>query len=434
MTLTLAPRQSPDQESEALIREARRLQRRRWRRLAALIIAVILVGAGLIFAGQGGGTPRSRPSPHLPNLPSQRRVNGPSLGSATSYQLTGPMGVAVDSGGDVYFTDGSRVYEVEHTTGQLLIVAGTGVQGYSGDGEPASRARLTSPTGVAVAPNGDVYFADGNRIRKVSAASGIISTVAGNGHSALTGYVPSGPTGNGGPAIRASLDLSGGLSNTLAIGPGGDLYIADTAYNEVQKVSPTTGIITRVTGSGHHCASDDGICFATVPPCEPVGVAVDRSADVFVATACDSVREVSGTTGAISTTFSARRSPVLAGTGGRPALVGLAVLDNQTLQVAVAASYDRGLLEVNVRSGRVTLVAGTGAETLPEPLQTAGDGGPATKATFGLVAAVALDRQGDTYVADYFNDAIRRIDAHSGVITMVAGEIPTSPAQQGHCC
>ena len=197
-------------------------------------------------------------------------------------------------------------------------------------------------------------------------------------------------------------------------------------------MSPTTGTITRVTGSGHHCASDDGICFATVPPCEPVGVAVDRSSDVFVATACGTVREVSGTTGAISTIFSARQSPALAGTGGKLDPVGLAVLDNQTLQVA--AAYGGRLLEINVRSGRVTLVAGTGAETLPEPHQTAGDGGPATKATFGLVAAVAIDRQGDTYVADFFNDAIRRIDAHSGVITTVAGEIPTSPAQQGHCC
>ena len=108
------------------------------------------------------------------------------------------------------------------------------------------------------------------------------------------------------------------------------------------------------------------------------------------------------------------------------------MLDNQTLQVA--AAYGGRLLEINVRSGRVTLVAGTGAETVPEPHQTAGDGGPATKATFGSVAAVAIDRHGDTYVADFFNDAIRRIDAHSGVITTVAGEIPTSPAQQGHCC
>jgi hypothetical protein len=435
MTLTLTPRKSPDQENEALIREARRLQRRRWRLRAALVIALILVAAGLIIAGKGGGNPRARPLPHLSRLPLQRRVNGPSLGAATSYQLTGPMGVAVDSGGDVYFTDGSRVYEVEQATGQLLVVAGTGAQGYSGDGGPASRARLTWPADIAVAPNGDVYFVDGNRIRKVSAASGIISTVAGNGHPVSTDYVPSGPTGNGGPAIGASLDLSSrGLDNLLAIGPGGDLYIADTGYNEVQKVSPTTGIITRVTGSGHHCASDDGICFATVPPCEPVGIAVNRSSNVFVATACDTVREVSGPTGAISTVFSAHRSQALRGTGSENDPIGLAMLDNHILQVAVEASYGRRLLVINAHSGRVTLVAGTGAETLPEPDQTAGDGGPANLATFGSVAAVAIDRQGDTYVADYFNDAIRRIDAHSGVITTVAGVIPTSPAQQGHCC
>jgi sugar lactone lactonase YvrE len=365
-------------------------------------------------------------------------VHGRSLGAATSYQLTGPIGVAVDSGGDVYFTDGTRVYEVEQATGQVLVIAGTGVQGYSGDGGPGPRARLTSPAGIAVAANGDVYFEDGNRVRKVSAASGIISTVAGNGHQSPTDYVPSGPTGNGGPAIRASLDFSGpgtgpgSLSGEIAVGPGGDLYIADTGYNEVQKVSPTTGIITRVTGSGHHCAPDDGVCYATVPPCEPVGVAVDHSSNVFVATSCGEVRELSGTTGTISTVFSAHQSPVLTGQGSDQHLDGLAVLDNQKLLVTEADG--RRLLEIDLRSEKVTLVAGTGAETIPEPHQTAGDGGPAAKATFGSVAAVAIDRQGNTYVADFFNDAIRRIDARTGLITTVAGQIPTSAVQQGHCC
>jgi hypothetical protein len=341
--------------------------------------------------------------------------------------------VAVDREGDIYLSDGNQVLEVDHASGQLQVVAGTGAQGYSGDGGPASRATLSSPAGIAVAPNGDVYFVDGNRIRKVSAASGIISTVAGNADPLPTDYVPSGPTGNGGPAIRASLDLSSrGLSNDLAIGPGGDLYIADTGYNEVQKVSPTTGIITRVTGSGHLCASDDGLCFATVPSCEPVGVAVDRSSDVFVATACGTVREVSRTTGAISTIFSARQSPALAGSGGELDPVSLAVLYNQTLQVV--AAYGRRLVQINVRSGRVTLDAGTGAETLPEPDQTAGDGGPANQATFGSLAAVAIDRHGDMYVADFFNNAIRMINGRTGIISTVAGQIPTSAVQQGHCC
>jgi hypothetical protein len=111
--------------------------------------------------------------------------------------------------------------------------------------------------------------------------------------------------------------------------------------------------------------------------------------------------------------------------------MGLAVLDNRKLLVTEA--YGRRLLEIDLGDGKVTLVAGTGAQTLPEPQQTAGDGGPASKATFGLALGAAVDRQGDVYVADFFNNAIRMIDARTGVISTIAGHIPTSPAQ-GHCC
>jgi DNA-binding beta-propeller fold protein YncE len=361
-------------------------------------------------------------------------VNGPSLGPATSYQLTGPAGVAVNREGDVYFSDGNRVLEVDHATGQLEVVAGTGAFGYSGDRGPGPRATLSGPAGVAVAPDGDVYFEDGNRIRKVSATSGIISTVAGNGR---TGFRASeSPSGNGGPAVRASLILAtsaagmAGLNDGLAFGPHGYLYIADGGNDEVQKVSLRSGIITRVTGGRAPCAPDDGICTSAVPSCPPVGLAVDGSSDVFVATACGAIREVSPA-GVISTIFSTHQAPALAGKGGAHDPVGLAVLDDKKLLVTEA--YGRRLLEIDVRDGRVALVAGTGAQTLPEPRQTAGDGGPASRATFGLALGVAVDRQGDIYVADFFNNAIRKIDVRTRVISTVAGQIPTSPAQ-GHCC
>jgi hypothetical protein len=337
--------------------------------------------------------------------------------------------VAVNREGDVYFSDGNRVLELDHATQQLEVVAGTGARGYSGDGGPGAQATASYPTAVAVAPNGDVYFEDGNRIRKVSAASGIISTVAGNGRS--------GNSGNGGPAVRASLDLAApgpglvGLNGALAFGPRGDLYITDGGNNEVQKVSLTSGIITKVTGGRAHCAPDNGICLAWVPSCPPVGVAVDSSSDVFVATACGAIREVSGATGMVSTIFSTRRAPALGGPGGDHDPVGLAVLDNEKLLVTEA--YGRRLLQIDLRDGKVTLVAGTGAPTLPEPQQTAGDGGPASKATFGLALGAVVDRQGDVYVADFFNNAIRMIDARTGVISTIAGHIPMSPAE-GHCC
>jgi hypothetical protein len=436
MTLTLSARPSRDQEgADALVREARRLHRRRRRQRAALVTTALLVVAGLVIAVQGDPPrPTHRPPSPQPALPVQARVQGPSLGPATSYQLTGPIGVAANREGDVYFSDGNRVLEVDHATGQLEVVAGTGAFGYSGDGGPGPRARLSSPTGMVVAPNGDVYFEDGNRIRKVSAASGIISTVAGDGRSGVR--ASESPSGNGGPAVRASLLLatsgvSPGLNDGLAFGPHGYLYIADGGNDEIQKVALRSGIITRVTGGRAPCAPDDGICTAAVPSCPPEGLAVDGSSDIFVATACGAIREMSGTTGAISTIFSTDEAPALSGQGGDHDPVGLAVLDNRKLLVTEA--YGRRLLEINLRNGKVDLVAGTGAQTFPEPHQTAGDGGPASQATFGLVLGAAADRHGDLFVADFFNNAIRMIDARTGVISTIAGQIPTSPAQ-GHCC
>ncbi|HWF16628.1 MAG TPA: hypothetical protein VG244_10645 [Acidimicrobiales bacterium] len=357
-------------------------------------------------------------------------MNGPSLGLATSYQLTGPIGVAVDRAGDIYFSDGSRVLEVDRATQQLLVVAGTGAAGFSGDGGPGQQATLSGPSGVAVAPNGDVYFEDGNRIRKVSAAHGVISTVAGDGRT--------GSSGNGGPAVRASLDFgspgrgTGGLSDSIAFGPDGDLYIAETGNNEVQKVSLATGIITTAAGAGIHCRPLDGICQAATHPCAPVGVAVDSASNIFVATACGSIREKVAATGVTSTIFSTKLDPALAGTGGDHDPTGLAVGNDKTLFVTEA--YGRRLLELNLANGRVALVAGTGVETFPQAGQTAGDGGPASQASFGLALGAAVDRQGNVYVADYFNDAIRMIDRRTGVISTVAGQIPMSPQQQGHCC
>jgi hypothetical protein len=436
MTLTLSPRPSrDDQGAEALIREARRLQLRRRRRRMALLVAVLLVAAGVVTSLRGGHPAPPRPSVLPAHPPLQRRVQGPSLGSATAYQLTGPTGVAVDHAGDIYFSDGNRVLEVDHTTGQLEVVAGTGAFGYSGDRGPGPRAKLGAQGSVAVAPNGDVYFEDGNRIRRVSASTGIISTVVGNGRTGFKALES--PSGNGGPAARASLILatggggSDGLNEGLAFGPHGYLYIADSGNDEVQKVSLRSGIITRVTGGRAPCASDDGICMAAVPSCPPVGLAVDGSSDVFMATGCGAIREVSGTTGAISTIFSVNQVPALAGQGGIQDPSALTVLADKKLLVTDA--YGRRLLEIDLHDKKVDLVAGTGEQTLPAPGQTAGDGGPAANATFGLLLGAAVDGRGDVVVADYFNNAVREIDARTGVITTVAGRIPTSP-EEGHCC
>ena len=210
------------------------------------------------------------------------------------------------------------------------------------------------------------------------------------------------------------------------------MYLAETANNEVQKVSAATGVISVAAGPGIHCGPLDGICQAAAHPCAPVGVAVDSSSNLFIATGCGSIREKVAATGVTSTIFSIKEDRALTGTGNEHNPTGLALGNDNTLFVTQADG--RQLLELNRASGRVELVAGTGVETLPEPGQTAGDGGPAVKATIGMALGAAVDRQGDVYVADFFNDAIRMIDQGTGVMSTIAGEIPTSPQQQGHCC
>jgi streptogramin lyase len=415
--------------AEALIKEARRLHRLRWQRRGALAIVAAVVAASIFALTQGGGPPKPHHQVIRPGSPTTRHLVDPSLGPATSYQLTGPVGVALDGSGNVYFTDGNRVLKIDHTTQQLLVVAGTGASGFSGNGGRALRATLTAPSGITVDSHGNVYFVANNRILKVSTTTGIISTIAG------TGRIGSG--GNGGPAIRASLNLESsgtgavGLNDSLAIGPHGNLYIADGGNNEIRKVSLATGVISRVAGDGHFGSSADGTIATKTALCGPVGIAVDGSSNVFFSDACGAVREVSHSSGLVSTIFSSQEDPMLTGSGGDHDPVGLATSGNGKL--FVSEMEGRRLLEINLGTRQVTLLAGTGVQTIPTANGTAGDGGPASNATFGLPLGVAVDRHGDIFVADFFNNAVRMINAQTGMISTVAGRIPMSPAQ-GHCC
>src|SRR5580658_7808750 len=162
-------------------------------------------------------------------------------GAATSAELNGPYGLAIDNAANLYIADpaNNRVRKVALSTGIISTFAGNGTAGYSGDTGPAASAELQVPVGVVVDGKGDLYIADeGNSvIRKVS-ASGTITTVAGNN---TVGY-----SGDNGLATSASLYAPSGVT----VDSSGNLYIADAGNNRIREVAAATGIITTIAGTG----------------------------------------------------------------------------------------------------------------------------------------------------------------------------------------
>lgn len=162
-------------------------------------------------------------------------------GAATSAQLDLPSALAVDASHNLYIADthNHRIRRLNLTTNQINTVVGDGVQGFSGDNGLATAAAIDSPTGLAVDAEQNLYLADthNHRIRKITAATGVITTIAG----ATAGF-----SGDNGAAAAAMLALPHGLS----IDTTGDLYIADTANHRIRRIDAITGVITTVAGNG----------------------------------------------------------------------------------------------------------------------------------------------------------------------------------------
>jgi uncharacterized protein (TIGR03437 family) len=316
--------------------------------------------------------------------------NGDNI-AATSAQLAGPSGVALDAAGNLYIADGynSRIRKV--SGGIITTVAGNGTAGFSGDKGPAASATLRQPADVAVDSAGNLYIADygNNRIRMV--ANGVITTTAGNGTLVFTG--------DGGAATTAGLVAPA----RMAFDTADNLYLVDGP--RVRKIA--RGVISTIAGGGAPLGESGPATSAQL--LSPQGVAVDGAGNVYIADAGTArVLEVSGGT---VQKLAGAGSQGLTGDNGPAANSQLSAPWGIAVDAAGSVYVTDGTnLKVRkISGGTIAPFAGGGS--------TLGDGGPATKAQLSAPQGLAADAAGNLYIADL--NRIRVVAG--GVINTAAG-------------
>jgi RHS repeat-associated protein len=316
-------------------------------------------------------------------------------GAAISAELSEPRGIIVDSTGNLYIADDYtyRVRKVSASTGVITTVAGNGTWTYTTDGVAATSAGIV-PGNLAMDSAGNLYIADGRncRVYKVN-SSGIIATVAGSGVCTYAG--------DGGAATSAGIDPGG-----IAIDPAGNLYIADVNNNRLRKVA--NGIITTVAGDGALNESGDGGQATNAEIAFPSGVAVDTSGNIYISDVAYSVvREITASTSIITTvagggTFSG--DGILATEAALDAPAGISL--DSSGNIYINDGDNSRVRKVMANSGIIMTIDGDGSEGY------SGDGGPAIDAElYSLGGGVAVDPAHNVYIADSYNSRVRVVGA-----------------------
>ena len=317
-------------------------------------------------------------------------------GLAGAAQFNNPFGVAL--AGDVLYIadrDNHRIRAVNLGNGVINTVAGIGTAGFSGDGGPASAAQLNLPSGVAVTAT-TLYIAevDNDRVRTVDLASGIISTLAGNGTAGFSG--------DGGPATAAQLNNPAGI----AVG-GNVLYIADQSNHRIRAVDLGTGIISTFAGTGTAFFGGDGGPATAAELNTPVGVTATANTLYIADRDNHRIRAVDLSNNIINTVAGSTQG--LSGDGG-PATAAQLSLPTAAVEVGnilyIADFFNHRIRAVDLTTGIITTAAGIDAGFN-------GDGGPATIAR--LNQPIDITQAGTTlYIADRVNQRIRVLFISSG--------------------
>lgn len=332
-------------------------------------------------------------------------------GPAREARFNLPGGVTVSPEGDLIIVDfgNHRVRRVDHRTGVITTLAGTGEAGYNGDGIPASQAQLARPEYAVHGPDGDLYIADSynNRVRRIDRRTGLISTVAGTGER--------GWSGDGGPATRADLHFPEGI----AVDAGGNLFVSDTVNRQIRRVDARTGVISHYAGIGEVGVNEDGTPAAEARFLRLARIAVDAQGNLYVADSpSHSILVIDAATRTVRR-FAGSGRQGSGGDGGPATAARLSFPEGVVVapdgDVYLADVGNHRVRKVEARTGVIRTVAGTGEKGF------SGDGGPATAARLWSPGRVWVDAAGNLFIADILNARVRRVDAATGVIETVAG-------------
>ncbi len=314
-------------------------------------------------------------------------MSGAQQGGA---RLREPSALSYDAAGNLYIADAKGHQVLEATLGgALVVVAGTGVQGFAGDQGPATAAELNSPQGLAIGVDGTLYIADTGNARIRTVSGGVISTFAGTGVSGFGG--------DGGAAAAARFRSP----TALALDASGALLVCDTADHRVRRIR--NGQITTIAGTGvQGFAGDNGLATAAELD-SPSGVVVSPGGQIFLADTHNQRVRVIAPDGTI-TTFAGRGARGYAGDGGQAGAAelsmprGLAVTPGGTLLIA---DGDNQRVRSVSPAGVMTTLAGSGTEGASE------DGAQAAQASLRTPGPLAISSFGMPVIGDSLNGTVR---------------------------
>jgi len=334
-------------------------------------------------------------------------------GMATAAEMYHPNSVAVDKWGNIYLVDVAygTIRKID-TSGIITTFAGsaTGISGYSGDGGQATLAEFNNPRGIASDTSGNIFIADGyNRVIRKISTNGIITTCVGGGSS----------LGDGGLASNAMLGNPYGITFDKL----GNFYIVDKGASRVRKVN-TFGIISTIAGTGVAGFSGDTHHADSAQINLPSAICIDIARNIYISDNSNTRIRKINTTGIIST-FAGNGGVGDAGDGGPATAANINVVTGlaaDTIGNIYIADTSNNVIRKVDTFGIITTVAGRYGS-----IGFAGDNGPATSAKLNGPTGIAFDHAGNYYVADYFNNRIRKVNT-SGIITTVGGCNFSSPS------